>query len=58
MPLQLGSITSTADAPWYIVPADRKWYRDVVIAGVVLSALRSMNPTTPGPEIDLSQFHI
>lgn len=34
--------TSTKDAPWYVVPADHKWYRDVVIATVVLEAMRRM----------------
>jgi polyphosphate kinase 2 (PPK2 family) len=50
------SSASTVDAPWYIVPEDRKWYRDVGIAGIVLSTLRSMNPMTPRPEIDLRKF--
>jgi polyphosphate kinase 2 (PPK2 family) len=42
------SSTSTVDAPWYIVPADRKWYRDVAIAGVVLSAFDESNDTRTG----------
>lgn len=32
--------TSTAEAPWHIVPADRKWYRNYAIASVVAETLR------------------
>ena len=39
--------TARKHAPWYIVPADHKWYRDVVIAEVLLDALRRMNPKYP-----------
>ncbi|HEY1986361.1 MAG TPA: PPK2 family polyphosphate kinase [Terracidiphilus sp.] len=52
------SRTSTPQAPWYIIPADRKWYRDVAIAGVVLAALRSMRPRIPKPKIDRKHLAI
>ena len=55
---ELLSRTSTRAAPWYIVPADHKWYRDVVIAGVVLSALRSMQPRIPRPVLDRKAFSL
>jgi PPK2 family polyphosphate:nucleotide phosphotransferase len=45
------SRTSTTHAPWYIVPADHKWYRNLVVAGVVLSALRAMRPRVPEPKL-------
>jgi PPK2 family polyphosphate:nucleotide phosphotransferase len=32
--------TSTADAPWHVVPADRKWYRNLVVAETIVRALR------------------
>ena len=34
------SETGTADAPWWVVPADRKWYRDLAVAQVLVDALR------------------
>jgi PPK2 family polyphosphate:nucleotide phosphotransferase len=46
--------TSTADAPWYVIPADRKWYRDWAVLTVVLETLREMDPRYPAPEEDLS----
>ncbi len=44
--------TSTAHAPWYVVPADRKWYRDLVVASILIKTLEQMNPQYP-PEPDL-----
>ncbi len=41
------SATSTADAPWYIVPANRKWYRNLVVADLVVDALTAMKLATP-----------
>jgi PPK2 family polyphosphate:nucleotide phosphotransferase len=31
---------STAEAPWYVIPADRKWFRDLAIAETLVDALR------------------
>jgi polyphosphate kinase 2 (PPK2 family) len=39
--------TSTDHAPWYIVPANRKWYRNLVVADRVVSALEAMKLKTP-----------
>jgi polyphosphate kinase 2 (PPK2 family) len=41
------SATSTKHAPWYIVPANRKWYRNLVVADRVVSALEDMKLKTP-----------
>ena len=42
--------TSTARAPWYIVPANHKWYRDLVISRVLVDALQGLNMKFPEPE--------
>lgn len=39
--------TSTDHAPWHVVPADRKWYRDLVVARTVADALEDMAPRWP-----------
>ncbi len=39
--------TSTDHAPWYIVPANRKWYRNLVVADRVVDALEDMELKTP-----------
>jgi PPK2 family polyphosphate:nucleotide phosphotransferase len=38
---------STEHAPWHIVPADKKWYRNVVVADIVQEALEEMEPKFP-----------
>jgi len=48
------SKTSTRWAPWYIVPANRKWYRNFVIAKTIIDNLKSMDLKYPEPEGDLS----
>lgn len=47
------SETSQASAPWYVVPADRNWYRNLVVAEILVGALQEMNPQSPEPEEDL-----
>jgi PPK2 family polyphosphate:nucleotide phosphotransferase len=48
------SRTSTAWAPWFIVPANQKWYRDIVISTAILDALVKLGLKYPQPEEDLS----
>ena len=50
--------TSTEVAPWYVVPADRKWYRDLVISQVLLDTLKDMNPQYPEITFDPSKITI
>jgi PPK2 family polyphosphate:nucleotide phosphotransferase len=45
--------TSTDVAPWYIVPANHKWYRDFVISQVLVDALEGLNMKFPEPEENL-----
>ncbi|MBI5060435.1 polyphosphate kinase 2 family protein [candidate division KSB1 bacterium] len=39
--------TSTKPAPWYVIPANHKWYRDYVVARLVYETLKGMNPKFP-----------
>jgi PPK2 family polyphosphate:nucleotide phosphotransferase len=48
--------TSTEWAPWYVVPSDHKWYRNLVVARAVAGVLETMNPRWPEPEEDLETF--
>ncbi len=52
------NLTSTPSAPWYAVPADRKWYRDLVVARVIVETLRSLDMKYPQPAEDLSSVTI
>ncbi|MCH5374318.1 MAG: polyphosphate kinase 2 family protein [Planctomycetes bacterium] len=42
-------------APWFIIPADRKWYRDASVAGIVYETLREMDPQLPKVDVDLDE---
>jgi PPK2 family polyphosphate:nucleotide phosphotransferase len=44
------SKTSTEHAPWYVVPADHKWYRNWAISRILIDTLRDMNPQFPEPK--------
>ncbi len=48
--------TSRPEAPWYVVPADKKLPRDVLISQVVVEALEGMKPAFPGPPPGLEDF--
>ena len=39
--------TSTASAPWYVIPADRNWVRNLAVATVLVEALRRLDPQFP-----------
>jgi PPK2 family polyphosphate:nucleotide phosphotransferase len=45
--------TSTEYAPWYVVPANRKWYRDLVISTVLVDTLKGFKMEYPKPEENL-----
>jgi PPK2 family polyphosphate:nucleotide phosphotransferase len=47
------SRTSQKQAPWYVVPADKKWYRNLVVAEVLVKALEDLEIQAPEPEEDL-----
>lgn len=46
--------TATKDSPWYVVPADNKWYTRVVVAAVVIDALASLDLRYP--KVDAAQL--
>ena len=49
---------STPWAPWHIVPANHKWYRDYVIAQTVADALEKLDLKWPKPREDLSKIKV
>ncbi len=50
--------TSTPDAPWYVVPADRKWYRDLVISSTIVQTLESLDVDWPEAESDYADVEV
>jgi PPK2 family polyphosphate:nucleotide phosphotransferase len=43
---------STEEAPWYVVPADRKWYRDWAVAHLLRDTFADLRPTYPAVGFD------
>lgn len=50
--------TSTKYAPWYVVPADRKWYRNLVVARIMVDTLKSLNMEFPAIDWDPTKIEI
>lgn len=44
---------SVSEAPWYVIPADRKWYRDWAVAKILLQTMRDMKLKFPAPLADV-----
>ncbi len=47
--------TATSDAPWFVVPADRKWYAHLVVVEAMIHALERMRLSRPPPEGGLDE---
>ena len=45
---------STPEAPWFVVPADRKWYARLAVQNLVLEHLRAMDPRWPAADYDVA----
>ena len=46
---------ATEEAPWYVVPGDRKWYARLAVATMVRDALRDMELEYPEPDFDVAE---
>jgi PPK2 family polyphosphate:nucleotide phosphotransferase len=46
---------STERAPWYVIPSDRKWLRNHIIAELIVRALDNMKLKYPAPTVDISK---
>ena len=47
--------TNTEVAPWYVVPADKKWYRNLVVGELLLETLRGMGLRWPPADFDVEE---
>lgn len=47
---------STEYAPWYAIPSNHKWFRNLAIARIVVERLEAMNLKYPAPAVDLAQI--
>lgn len=47
---------SSESAPWYVVPAENRRFRDVMLASIVLDELTQLDPDYPAPEFDAEKY--
>jgi len=48
--------TSTEHAPWFIIPSDHKWFRDLAISQIVVRQMEEMDMQLPKPTVNLAQI--
>ena len=47
---------STDDAPWFVIPSNRKWFRNLAIADIVVEAMEGLGMQYPEPEVDMREI--
>lgn len=50
--------SNTPDAPWYVVPADRKWFRNLAVSQILVDTLESLEMQVPKATVDLSRIKL
>lgn len=48
---------STEHAPWFVIPADHKWFRNLAVARIVVEHLETLHMSYPKPAVDLEHIH-
>lgn len=49
---------NSADAPWYVIPADKKWHRNYAVTRVLVETLEGLDLRPPQPDFDLKEIRI
>jgi PPK2 family polyphosphate:nucleotide phosphotransferase len=49
---------STKWAPWYLIPSNKKWYRNLVISGIIVEALEGLKMQYPKPDFDPKKIKV
>lgn len=47
---------STEHAPWFVIPANHKWFRNLAVARIVVETMEGLNMKTPEPTVDLAEI--
>jgi PPK2 family polyphosphate:nucleotide phosphotransferase len=48
--------TSTKHAPWFVIPADHKWYRDLAVSAIIVETLEALDMKVPPAHVDLADI--
>lgn len=47
---------STKHAPWYVIPSNHKWFRNLAVSQIIADTLEDMHPHWPEPSVDLDEI--
>ena len=47
---------NTEQAPWFVIPANHKWFRDIAVSEIIVSTLEAMDIQVPKPTVDLEEI--
>ena len=47
---------STENAPWYVIPSNHKWFRNLAVSQIIAATLEDLKMKLPLPTVDLAQF--
>jgi PPK2 family polyphosphate:nucleotide phosphotransferase len=47
---------STKDAPWFVIPSDHKWFRNLAISEIIVDTMEKMGIETPKPTVDITEI--
>jgi len=48
--------TSTGRAPWFIIPSNHKWFRDLAISQIIVRQMQDMKMQFPKPTVNLAEI--
>jgi polyphosphate kinase 2 (PPK2 family) len=47
---------STKYAPWFVIPANHKWFRNLAVSKIIVETLEKMDPQYPTPQLDIERM--
>ena len=47
---------STVDAPWFVIPSDHKWFRNLAVARIIVDTMESLGIEVPKPTVDIADI--
>ena len=50
------SATSTKEAPWYVIPSNHKWFRNLAVSQIMAHTMESLSMASPEPSVDLAEI--
>jgi len=50
------ALTSTKHAPWYIIPANHKWFRNLAVSRIIADTMSEMGLSLPKPHVDMAEI--